>query len=324
MTEKIGFTSTVPVEVILAAGYMPVDLNNIFINSGDPLHSVLEAERKGFPRNLCAWIKGIYTAAKDYGIGRIICIGEGDCASSVSMCEVAHKEGIEIIPFSYPSRREPGELEYEIEHLAKRLGTSLKEAENVRIKLSPLRSKLRILDELTWNDRKVSGSENHYWLVSSSDFNGDPVQFEQELDIFLSLAEKRDRSDLKPIAYIGVPPIIKDFYSFLNELGLDAVYNETQRQFAFVSPSETLVEQYSLYTYPYGITFRLENDILPEIKKRGCIGAVHYVQSFCHRQIEDIILREKLHIPLLTLEMDKPGVLDNRSKIRLEAFTEML
>jgi benzoyl-CoA reductase/2-hydroxyglutaryl-CoA dehydratase subunit BcrC/BadD/HgdB len=324
MTEKIGFTSTVPVEVILAAGYTPVDLNNIFINSCDPLHSVLEAERKGFPRNLCAWIKGIYTAAKEYDIGRIICIGEGDCASAVSMCEVAQKEGIEIIPFSYPARREPGELEYEIEHLAKRLGTSLKEAENVRIKLSGVRAKLRTLDELTWKARKVSGSENHYWLVSSSDFNGDPMQFEKELDAFLSSAGQRDKQDHKPIAFIGVPPIIKDLYSFLNELGVDAVYNETQRQFAFISPSNTLVEQYSRYTYPYGITFRLENDILPEIKKRGCIGAIHYVQSFCHRQIEDIILRERLHIPLLTLEMDKPGVLDNRSKIRLEAFTEML
>jgi benzoyl-CoA reductase/2-hydroxyglutaryl-CoA dehydratase subunit BcrC/BadD/HgdB len=324
MTEKIGFTSTVPVEVILAAGYTPVDLNNIFINSRDPLHSVLEAERKGFPRNLCAWIKGIYIAAKEYDIRRIICIGEGDCASSVSMCEVAQKEGIEIIPFSYPVRREPGELEYEIKHLAKRLGTSLKEAENVRIKLSGVRAKLRTLDELTWKDRKVSGSENHYWLVSASDFNGDPMQFEKELDVFLSSAGQRDKQHYKPIAFIGVPPIIKDLYSFLNELGVDAVYNETQRQFAFISPSNTLVEQYSRYTYPYGITFRLENDILPEIKKRGCIGAVHYVQSFCHRQIEDIILRERLHIPLLTLEMDKPGALDNRSKIRLEAFTEML
>lgn len=324
MSEKIGFTSTVPVEVIIAAGYIPVDLNNIFINSSDPLDYVLRAERKGFPRNLCAWIKGIYSAARENNIAKIICIGEGDCASSVSMCEVVQNDGVQIIPFSYASRREPKELEYEIERLAESLGTTLKAAEDVRKGLSRIRAKLGRVDELTWKDRRVTGEENHYWLVSSSDFNGNPSRFEKELDSFLTEAEQRERLTYKPIAYIGVPPIITDLYSCLNELGLDVVYNETQRQFAFVTPSNSLVEQYLRYTYPYGIVFRLENDILPEIEKRSCVGAVHYVQSFCHRQIEDIILREKLGVPLLTLEMDKPGLLDNRSKIRVEAFSEML
>ncbi|GAI09778.1 unnamed protein product, partial [marine sediment metagenome] len=29
--KKIGITTTVPVEILLAAGYQPVDLNNVFI-----------------------------------------------------------------------------------------------------------------------------------------------------------------------------------------------------------------------------------------------------------------------------------------------------
>ena len=29
--KKIGITTTVPIEVLLAAGYQPVDLNNVFI-----------------------------------------------------------------------------------------------------------------------------------------------------------------------------------------------------------------------------------------------------------------------------------------------------
>lgn len=324
MNKKIGFTSTVPVEVILAAGCVPVDLNNIFINSKDPLEYVLEAERQGFPRNLCAWIKGIYTAARKNNIERIICIGEGDCASSVSMCEVAAKQGVEIIPFSYPSRREPEGLEDEIQRLAERIGTTLSAAEKIKKRLSSLRQKLSELDELTWKARKISGAENHYWLVSASDFNGDFIRFEKELDKFLSQAAGRSTSTLKPIAYLGVPPIVNNLYSFMNQLGFEIVFNETQRQFACLTKSESLVEQYLQYTYPYGIGFRLEKDILPEIEKRRCIGAIHYVQSFCHRQIEDIILKKTVCVPLLTLEMDKPGVLDNRSKIRLEAFTEML
>jgi hypothetical protein len=35
-SEVVGFTSTIPVEVILAAGLKPVDLNNIFITDENP------------------------------------------------------------------------------------------------------------------------------------------------------------------------------------------------------------------------------------------------------------------------------------------------
>ena len=33
--KKIGLTTTVPIEVLLAAGYTPIDLNNLFITSED-------------------------------------------------------------------------------------------------------------------------------------------------------------------------------------------------------------------------------------------------------------------------------------------------
>ena len=61
--EKIGFTTSIPVEVIYAAGKVPVDLNNLFISSKDASHHIDNAECDGFPRNMCSWIKGIYTAA---------------------------------------------------------------------------------------------------------------------------------------------------------------------------------------------------------------------------------------------------------------------
>jgi hypothetical protein len=65
--------------------------------------------------------------------------------------------------------------------LARELGTTLDAAEETRRRLLPLRKKLNLLDELTWNERKVTGAENHLWLVSSSDFGGDPVSFEKNL-----------------------------------------------------------------------------------------------------------------------------------------------
>ena len=60
----LGLTTTVPVEMLFAAGLRPVDLNNIFITSGMTAELVEEAEIRGFPRNSCAWNKGIYSAAR--------------------------------------------------------------------------------------------------------------------------------------------------------------------------------------------------------------------------------------------------------------------
>jgi len=48
------------------------------------------------------------------------------------------------------------------------------------------------------------------------------------------------------------------------------------------------------------------------------------VQSFCHRQIEDLIIRERIALPVLTIEGDQPGRVDERTKIRLQAFIELL
>ena len=101
------------------------------------------------------------------------------------------------------------------------------------------------------------------------------------------------------------------------------MFNEVQRQFAMPFDTPDLVEQYRMYTYPYGV-FRRIDDIQQEIERRNLDGIIHYVQSFCFRQIEDMIFREKLQIPILTIEGDKPGKLDARTKMRIDSFLEML
>lgn len=96
-----------------------------------------------------------------------------------------------------------------------------------------------------------------------------------------------------------------------------------QRQFAMLGLEGDLVDQYEHYTYPYRVWGRIE-DIRRAIAERKLAGLIHYVQSFCYRQMEDVILRESLPVPMLTLEGDEPGVLDARSHVRLESFVEML
>ena len=51
---RVGFATSIPVEVILAAGKTPVDLNNVFINSSSPQSMVDLAEEKAIPATAVA------------------------------------------------------------------------------------------------------------------------------------------------------------------------------------------------------------------------------------------------------------------------------
>lgn len=323
---KIGFTTTIPVEIVLVAGLVPVDMNNVFVSHPDAMRFIRLAEKEGYPRSLCSWIKGIYGVARELApVDKLLIVTEGDCSNTCSMLETFRIKGSPpILTFNYPHNRDAGRLESEMKRLAGNLGTTLEAAERQMSLLKPLRQKLKVLDELTWQTDRVTGGENHLWLVSSSDFNQDPALFEEKLDDFLAEAQKRPvkESNIR-LAFAGVPPIFSDLYDYLESRGASVVLNEMQRQFSMPYDSSSLVEQYLQYTYPYDVFFRLQ-DLKKEIQHRKIQGVIHYVQTFCHRGIEDIVLREKLKVPVLTLEGDAPGPLDARTRLRIDIFLEMM
>jgi benzoyl-CoA reductase/2-hydroxyglutaryl-CoA dehydratase subunit BcrC/BadD/HgdB len=152
---------------------------------------------------------------------------------------------------------------------------------------------------------------------------GDYQKYNSLAEDFIETVRKRTPMRGIKIGYIGVPPILPDLYDFVESTGGHVVYNETQRQFALPYESNNLADRYLMYTYPYGIFARLE-DIRREIDRRGILGIIHYVQAFCYRAIEDVILRDALGVPVITIEGDLPKALDARTKMRIEAFMELL
>lgn len=320
----IGFTTTIPLEIPLAAGRKPVDLNNIFITDPAPQTFIEEAEIAGFPRNICGWIKGIYGVTLRHKIPEIIAVTEGDCSNTQALMEVLTLQGVKTIPFSYPYDRSEETINLELDKLCRHFGTTRDEAESMRKRLNVTRLKVHEIDRLTWQENRVSGGENHYFQVCTSDMNGDVDAFEAEIDSFLETARQREpRKESIRLAYIGVPPIFSDIYSMIEENNARVVFNETQRQFSMPYNTPDLVSQYRAYTYPYDIFTRLA-DITKEVEHRQIDGIIHYVQSFCFRQIEDMIVRQKLPVPVLTLEGDRPGPMDARTRIRIEGFLEMI
>ncbi len=320
---KVGFTTSFPVEVVFAAGHIPIDLNNIFVTE-NPASYVEIAEFDGYPRNICSWIKGMYGVVLKNKIKTVIGVVEGDCSNTHSLMETLSEQGVKVIPFSFPYSKDYESLDFEIRKLEKQFGVSRDETSKMKKRLDKIRKKLILLDELSYKENLVTGFENHIWLVSSSDFNGNPDKFERELDDFLLEIEKRKPIEFeKRFGFLGVPPIIFDIYDFLLENNANVVFNEIQRQFAMPYLEEDIVTQYLKYTYPYTVYDRLQ-DINSEIEKRNLDGVISYVQSFCHRQIDNIILKKRIEIPVLTVEGDQPGNLDARTKLRIESFLDML
>lgn len=324
--KTIGITTTIPIEIPLAAGYKVIDLNNLFITSQDYNNYIDLAEKNGFPKSCCAWIKGIYGALIENNINSIINVIEGDCSNTKSLGEVLKLHNISSIPFSYPSNHEYNSLKNSIESLMEIFNVNYEEISKTKTRLDKIRKLAIDIDKLTYLENKVSGFDNHIYHVSFSDFNQDIEKFEKNLIDFFNKSNSNTPSSAKiRLGYIGVPPMTSDLYSFIEKFNSRIVYNEVQREFTFPRSigNNDIIQQYYDYTYPYDLDFRLK-EIKQQIKIRKLDGIIHYTQAFCHRAIEDIVIRQQLNIPILNIEGDKLNTLDNRTKLRLEAFLDML
>ncbi len=322
---RIGLTTTIPVEAVLAAGLVPVDLNNLFVTSPGALSLVSAAETAGFPRTICAWVKGIYAVLQAHPeIRAVIVACQGDCSYTQALGEILEAQSREVVHFKYPYPRERGRMQQEMENLLVRLGTTAADAARAQARLAPLRRDLRRLDRLTWETGQVAGRENFLYLINSSDFESDPRAYALKVADFLRHAEKRPHgSSPVRLGLVGIPPIFTDLWDYLEELGARVVFNEMPRQFSMPYPGLDLADQYLRYTYPYDICGRLA-DLEEAIRERRLDGLVHYTQSFCFRQMFDQIIRERLAVPVLTIEGDRPTPLDSRTRMRLEAFVDVL
>lgn len=324
--KKIGITTTVPIEIVFCAGFVPIDLNNIFVTAENNGRYIELAEKDGFPKSMCAWIKGLYGVCMEHQINELIGVIEGDCSNSKSLIELWKEKGKKIHPFSFPYSQKKDELEKSFSDLMDQFQVDLNQVEDKRIELNQIRRLIQEIDRLTFEEEKVSGFENHLYQVSCSDFQGDPKAFAVMIERVLEEMKDRKANPKKlRLGYIGVPPMTVDLYDYVESFDARIIYNEVQREFTFprASHAASVIDQYLDYTYPYGNLFRLE-EIKKQIKKRKLDGIIHYTQAFCHRALDDIIIKSNIDIPILHIEGDQISTLDARTKLRIEAFIDML
>lgn len=322
--KEIGITTTLPIEVLFAAGYQPRDLNNIFITHPERNRFIHLAEEEGISRNTCTWVKGIYGAVRHLDIKTIATIIEGDCSNNKVLIDIFKMIGVSVIPFSFPYTRDKKAITTEIEKFMITFNTTRSAVDFAKDMLDRIRAKAHKIDYMTWKENLVSGEENHLALINTSDMNGDPLSFEKELDaLIINYSHRKQFVEAVRLGFIGVPPIIDGIYQFIESKEGRVVFNEVQRQFSMPYITRDIIDQYLYYTYPYDVFYRL-TDIQVETRRREIDGIIHYIQSFCHRSLEDIIFKRYIDIPILTLQCEMPGEIDARTKIRIEGFISMI
>lgn len=323
---RIGIFSTVPLEPILAAGLVPVDVNNQFVHTLDPREILFQSDAAGLPRSLCAWTRGLFTATLSSGLRRVVVVPEGDCTNNVTMARLLERRGIDVVEFRYPvGARDRGQaLVEELERFCRRLGTSLSEARQAFEQLRPVRSLLAEVDRACWQERRIPGSEARLFLLESTDMRGNPSLFARRLERALADSASRPPQPGPAVAIFGVPTALADLQSRIEAAGGFVALCETEHDFAMLPPSQEMEAQFLAYAYPYGIGTRLAR-FKRLLEERSISGVVIYSQSFCHHNLEQSrVERELASWPCLVIEADVPSRLPARDSIRLESFVSLL
>lgn len=325
---RVGFTTTIPVELVYAADCVPVDLNNIFIADPRSREMVADAEREGFSQNVCAWVKGLHAALREHEITEVVGVIEGDCSQNAALLDIWRAENITVYPFSFSQKRGDEfirDFEHELSALARALGADLGRAQELKVEFDRIRALVAKIDELAVIKGCVTSTELFDAQLVLTDFGGDPVACENSLAAKLAELEQRgsDNSRVR-LGVVGVPTILDDLWDGIEDCGGRVIYHEVPHQFSLADGiGKPIAQAFAGYTYSCGALERIA-EIKKQAEKRGLRGIIHYTQSFCHRQLHDILLRREMDIPVLTIEADRPGAVDGRTRTRIEAFLEQL
>ncbi|GHV22105.1 2-hydroxyglutaryl-CoA dehydratase [Planctomycetales bacterium] len=321
----VAITTTIPAEVIFAAGGKVVDLNNVFIADADAAGLVETAERAGLPANTCAWVKGLYATAHRSAASAVVGVVEGDCSPNAALLDLLADAGMKIIPFAYPRANDYAAFDRAIGELETVFGVTRAQTEAMKKRFDAARRLVKIIDDAAWQKMNIPSGVSFAAQLLTTDMLGDLDRAAAELTATVKkYAAAAAGADKTPLAAVGVPTMIGDLWDVIENAGGRVVYHEVPHQFSradFIGAD--VVETYRHFTYPANARRRLA-EIVAQCEKRRARGIVHYVQSFCHRQLHDLLLRRAVDLPVLTIEADRPALTDGRNLTRIEAFLEQL
>lgn len=307
----VGITAMVPPELVYGCGHTPLDLNNFVPTS--------ECAPRG---KLCAWTATWRDALLrgDLRVDRLVVVAGGDCHNALVDGQRVAAKGIPTHFFFYPFDGDEEEMEDQLGQLEAFLGGIVDQAALVRV--ADIKDLCVRLDVERCR-RRLLGSRVFDHLIQLCDLGGDPARFETSVRRVLD-----DLPEEVPdtrIALVGVPPIYPDFHQVCEGYGMQVVFDELPWEFARVGGRtlRTMARNYAGYTFARDLEHRFRR-LEEELGRRRVEGVVHYTQYACHHVLEDDMLRERLDLPVLTVQGDLPRRCPEQERLRLEAFAELL
>jgi benzoyl-CoA reductase/2-hydroxyglutaryl-CoA dehydratase subunit BcrC/BadD/HgdB len=256
----------------------------------------------------------------EISVDRLVVVAGGDCHNALVDGQKVAMSGIPTHFFFYPFDGDEGEMLHHLEALEAFLGgITDKQAWNRVADVKELAIEL----DMARCRRRALGSRAFRHLISICDMWGDLDRFEASLR--RTLEEPVEEAPDTRIAMVGVPPIYPDFHEVAEGFGLQVVFDELPWEFARVDgrTMEAMARNYAGYSFARDLEYRLDH-LERELARRRVEGVVHYTQYACHHILEDDILRDRLDLPVLTVQGDLPRRCPEQEKLRLEAFSELL
>lgn len=322
---NIGTTSFVPPEIFYMEGCRPVDLNN-WVQGYTEIKST----------KLCAWsaVWREILSEHPYLLDGLVVVGE--CNTSITEAQhVLFDNDLDTHYFFFPFNGDVALLNEEMRKLQLFLRSI---AEKKEIKADPYAlEKIKKIKKLGRELDLIRCQEEYdefqvvQLLGSCADMEGDLDNFKKKCEaLYLNKPEANRKmlfsNKVKPIAFIGVPPIMDDFYKFCSDIGLKIVYNEMGFEYIRLGGGDLdeMANSYSNYSFARSVKTRICR-IKKELAKRNYSGIIHYHQFSCHHTLEDSLIRRELdNKPFLTVQGDLPRKCDGQTKLRLEAFYESI
>lgn len=307
----VGITALVPPELVFGCGHTPFDLNNTVPTS--------ECVPRG---KLCAWTATWRDALLrgDLRVDSLVVVAGGDCHNALVDGQRVAMKGIPTHYLFYPFDGNEAEMEDHLASLEAFLGGITDQAALNHV--ADIKDLCIQLDVARCR-RKVLGSRVFHHLIQICDLGGDIDRFGASVRKALG-----DRPETVPhirIALVGVPPIYPDFHLVCEGFGMQVVFDELPWEFARMGGRtlRTMARNYAGYTFARDLEYRF-GKLEEELKRRRVEGVVHYTQYACHHVLEDDMLRERLDLPMLTIQGDLARKCPEQEKLRLEAFAELL
>jgi hypothetical protein len=307
----VGITALVPPELVYGCGQTPFDLNNTVPTS--------ECVPRG---KLCAWtatwrdmlLRG------ELRVDRLVVVAGGDCHNALVDGQRVAAGGIPTHYLFYPFDGDEDEMRKQLASLEAFLGGIVDQVAMVRV--ADVKDLCIQLDVARCR-RQVLGSRVFNHLVQLCDLGGDVDRFEASARRIL--AEGHTEVPETRIALVGVPPIYPDFHEVCEGFGMQVVFDELPWEFARMGGRslDTLARNYAGYTFARDLEYRFDK-LEGELARRRVEGVVHYTQYACHHVLEDDMLRERLDLPMLTVQGDLARKCPEQERLRLEAFAELL